>query len=92
MLLVSKLNVISVGYFDPESIALHNETKCFSGWPERYFEKEALIGGVGEQEQHDQTISVAVLAEIQLRSPQIIFVFIIKKNVCWVKVSKNKII
>ena len=36
--------------------------------------------------------SVAVLAEILLRSPQKLFIFIIKKNVCWVKVSKNKII
>ena len=36
--------------------------------------------------------SVAVLAEIPLRSPQKIFVFIIKKYICWVKESKNKII
>ena len=35
--------------------------------------------------------SVAVLAEIPLRSPQKLFIFIIKKK-CWVKVSKNKII
>ena len=35
-------------------------------------------------------VSVAVLAEIPLRSPQKIFIFIIKKIICWVKVSKNK--
>ena len=35
--------------------------------------------------------SVAVLAEIPLRSPQKIFIFIIKKK-CWLKVSKNKTI
>ena len=33
--------------------------------------------------------SVAVLAEIPLRSPQKI---LSKKHICWVKVSKNKII
>ena len=36
--------------------------------------------------------SVAVLAETPLRSPQKIFILIIKKNICWVKVSENKII
>ena len=36
--------------------------------------------------------SVAVLAEILLRSPQKIFMFIIKKIICWVKVSKNETI
>ena len=36
--------------------------------------------------------SVAVLAEILLRSPQKIFIFIIKKNIFLVKVSKYKII
>ena len=36
--------------------------------------------------------SVAVLAEIPLRSPQKIFIFIIKKYMCWLKVSKNKVI
>ena len=36
--------------------------------------------------------SVAVLAEILLRSPQKIFIFIIKKYVYRIKVSKNKII
>ena len=36
------------------------------------------------------TISVAVLAEKPLSSPQKIFIFIIKKNICWLKVSKNK--
>ena len=36
--------------------------------------------------------SVAVLAEVPLRSPQKIFIFIIKKKCFWVKVSKNKII
>ena len=36
--------------------------------------------------------SVAVSAEILLRSPQKSIIFIIKKIVCWVKVSKNKII
>ena len=34
---------------------------------------------------------VAVLAETLLKSPKKIFIFIIKKNVCWLKVSKNKI-
>ena len=37
-------------------------------------------------------ISVAVLAEIPRRSPQKLFIFIIKKFICWLKVSKNKII
>ena len=36
--------------------------------------------------------NVAVLAEIPLRSPQKLFICIIKKYICWVKVSKNKII
>ena len=36
--------------------------------------------------------SVAVSAEIPLRSPQKIFIFIIKKIIFWVKVSKNKIL
>ena len=36
--------------------------------------------------------SVAVLAEISLRSPHKLFIFIIKNIICWVKVSKNKII
>ena len=36
--------------------------------------------------------SVAVLAEIPVRSPRKLFNFISKKNICWVKVSKNKII
>ena len=36
--------------------------------------------------------SVAVLAEIPLRSPKKIFIFIIKKIICWLKESKNKII
>ena len=36
--------------------------------------------------------SVAVLAEIPLGSPQKLFIFIIKKYICWLKVSKNKII
>ena len=36
--------------------------------------------------------SVAVLAEILLRSPQKLFIFIIKFFLCWVKASKNKII
>ena len=35
--------------------------------------------------------SVAVSAEIPLRSPQKIFLFIIKKIIFWFKVSKNKI-
>ena len=35
--------------------------------------------------------SVAVLAEIPLRSPKKFVIFIIKKKNCWVKVSKNKI-
>ena len=34
---------------------------------------------------------VAVLAEIPLRSPRKLFVFIIKKIICWVKESKKKI-
>ena len=33
--------------------------------------------------------SVAVLAEIPLRSPQKLFIFIIKKFIFWVKVSKK---
>ena len=37
-------------------------------------------------------ISVAVLAVIPLRSPQKLFISIIKEIICWVKVSKNKII
>ena len=45
-----------------------------------------------EAEYESATFSVAVLAEIPLRSPQTIFIFIIKKIICWVKVSKNKII
>ena len=36
--------------------------------------------------------SVAVLAEIPLRSPQKLFIFIIKIYIFWLKVSKNKII
>ena len=36
--------------------------------------------------------SVAVSAEIPLRSPQKIITFIINKIICWVEVSKNKII
>ena len=36
--------------------------------------------------------SVAVLAEIPLRSPHKLFIFIIKQIICWFKVSKNKII
>ena len=36
--------------------------------------------------------SVAVLAEIPLRSPQKLFIFIIKKIICWFEVSKNIII
>ena len=36
------------------------------------------------------TSSVAVLAYIPLRSPQKLFIFIIKKIIFWVKVSKNK--
>ena len=36
---------------------------------------------------HERPVaSVAVLAEIPLRSPQKLFTFIIKKNICWVKV------
>ena len=35
--------------------------------------------------------SVAVLAEILLNLPQKTFIFIIKKIICCVKVSKNKI-
>ena len=41
---------------------------------------------------HWRPSSVAVSAEIPLGSPQKLFIFIIKKNICWVKVSKNKII
>ena len=37
-------------------------------------------------------MSVAVLAEIPLRLPQKILNYIIKKKICWVKVSKNNII
>ena len=40
----------------------------------------------------DVSVSVAVLAGIPLRSLQKIFIFIIKKNIFWVKVSKNKIV
>ena len=40
----------------------------------------------------DVTTSVAVSAEIPLRSPQKIFIFIIKKIICWVKESKNNLI
>ena len=36
--------------------------------------------------------SVAVLDEIPLRSAQKLFICIIKKIICWLKVSKNKII
>ena len=36
--------------------------------------------------------SLAVIAEILFRSPQKLFIFIIKKNICWVEESKNKII
>ena len=36
-------------------------------------------------------ISVAAWAEIPLRSPRKLFIFIIKKIIYWVKVSKNKI-
>ena len=36
--------------------------------------------------------SVTVLAEIPVSSPQKLFIFTIKKIICWVKVSKNKII
>ena len=35
---------------------------------------------------------VAVLAEVPLRSPHKLFIFIIQENNCWLKVSKNKII
>ena len=38
------------------------------------------------------TSSVAVLAEILLESPQKLFIFIIKKIICWLKVSQNKIV
>ena len=34
--------------------------------------------------------SVAVLAEISLRSPRKLFIFIINKYICRIKVSKNK--
>ena len=36
--------------------------------------------------------SVAATAEIPLSSPQKMFIFIIQKSSCWVKVSKNQII
>ena len=39
---------------------------------------------------HDN-ISVAVVAERSLRSPRKLFIVIIKKYVCRIKVSKNKI-
>ena len=35
------------------------------------------------------TASVAVLAEISLRSPSKLFIFIIKKIVYWIKVSRK---
>ena len=38
------------------------------------------------------TLSVAVLAEISLRPPQKVLIFIVKKYVNRIKVSKNKII
>ena len=38
-----------------------------------------------------KVLSVAVLAEISLRSPRKLFIFIIKKYFYRVKVSKNKI-
>ena len=37
-------------------------------------------------------VSVADLAEIPLKSPQNLYIFIIKKYICWVKVSKNNLI
>ena len=53
-----------------------------------------LASGNGNDNTDSQVVlgSVAVLAEIPLRSPQKLFIFIIKKIICWVNVSKNKII
>ena len=38
------------------------------------------------------TFSASFLAELSVRSPRKLFIFIIKKNIFWIKVSKNKII
>ena len=36
--------------------------------------------------------SASFLAELSVRSPRKLFIFIIYKNVSWMKVSKNKLI
>ena len=44
------------------------------------------------QSQNHIVSSVAVLAEILLRSPRKLFIFIIKKIICRIELSKNKLI
>ena len=51
-----------------------------------------LVLGVANVHVDAVVFSVAVLAEIPLRSPQKIFILILKKNIYRIKVSKNKFI
>ena len=53
--------------------------------------RSVLLAQVHLNKSDREVASVAVLAEILLKSPQKILIFIIKKIICWLTVSKNKI-
>ena len=43
-------------------------------------------------DEHDTVASASFLAELSVSSPQKLFIFIIKKNIFWIKVSKKYLI
>ena len=96
LLMFSKLNRMLLGYFDLEKIfKIIKPDICRDAWTNITAKKEPMvhIRHTGNCRNSTYVLpSVAVLAEIPLKSPQKLFIFIIKKNICWLKVSKNKII
>ena len=83
----SKQSTILLGYFGPVNIICYNHKNSFSGWrgnkPKHCFKPVHRL--VANKQPCLLQSSVAVLAEILLRSPWKLFIFMIK-------VSKNKII
>ena len=74
----SKSNLL--GYFDSINIILKNRNKQFAGWRNRY---------IGFNKSTDDGTSASYLAEISVKSPRKLFIFIIYKNIFWIKVSKK---